>query len=192
VPNGPSRGACEDAAVAHTVLYVPVPELEGYIRWRHEVEGPEWLSPDAGHVHAHITLLGPFLPPRLVTDRVDAQLADLFGAVAPFEVTLAQVRVFPTGLVHLHPEPAGELARLTAALEARFPAYPPYAGEFAPVPHLSLCALGPGRDLATVRAELRGVLPVRTTVREVWLVAYAPHRTRVLRSYRLASTRADT
>lgn len=42
------------AADAHTVLYVPVPGLEDYIRWRHEVEGPQWLSPDAHHLHAHI------------------------------------------------------------------------------------------------------------------------------------------
>lgn len=171
--------------MAHTVLYVPVPALEPYIRWRHEVEGPEWLSPDADHVHAHITLLGPFVPEEDLTTEVHEELAALFAATEPFAFTLEDVRVFPSGLVHLHPEPAEPFAGLTAALVERFPAHPPYAGQFAPVPHLSLCALGPGRDLPLVRAELAGSLPVRARAEEVWLVRYEEHGTAVVRRYPL-------
>ena len=169
----------------HTVLYVPVPELEPYIRRRHVVEGPEWLSPDPAHVHAHLTLLGPFVPDDAVTEDLDAELAALFGAVEPFAFTLGEFRVFPSGLVYLHPEPTGPFESLTAALATRFPAFPPYAGEFAPVPHLSLCALGPGRDLRLVGKELAELLPVRATAREVWLVRYAERGTRTLRTYLL-------
>ncbi len=171
--------------MAHTVLYVPVPGLEPYIRWRHEVEGPEWLSPDDDHIHAHITLLGPFVPEDELTPQVDADLAALFAATEAFAFTLAQVRVFPSGLVHLHPEPAEPFEELTDALTARYPAHPPYAGEFAPVPHLSLCALGPGRDVPLVRQELADVLPVRTMAEEVRLVRYEEHGTRTLRTYPL-------
>ena len=171
----------------HTVLYVPVPALEPYIRWRHEEEGPEWLSPDPGHTHAHVTLLGPFAPESDLTAGLDADLAGLFAAVPAFGFVLEEVRVFPSGLVHLHPEPAAGFADLTAALTARYPAYPPYAGEFAPVPHLSLCALGPGRDLALVHDELRHLLPVRALAHEVHLVSYEPHGTRVLRTYPLGA-----
>jgi 2'-5' RNA ligase len=171
--------------VAHTVLYVPVPELEPYIRWRHEVEGPEWLSPDDDHTHAHITVLGPFVPEDEITAEVDTGLARLFAAAEPFAFTLAEVRVFPSGLVHLRPEPAEPFERLTAAVAARWPDHPPYAGAYDPVPHLSLCALEPGRDVPLVRRELAGVLPVRAKAEEVRLVRYAEHGTRTLRSYRL-------
>ena len=60
--------------MAHTVLYVPVPGLEPYIRRRHEGEGPEWLSPDHDHTHAHVTVLGPFVPERELTAQVHADL----------------------------------------------------------------------------------------------------------------------
>ena len=171
--------------MAHTVLYVPVPALEPYIRWRHEVEGPEWLSPEPDHTHAHLTVLGPFVPEEALTPQVHADLAELFAGTAPFTFTLEEVRVFPSGLVHLHPEPAEPFTRLTEAVTGRFPEHPPYAGEFAPVPHLSLCALEPGRDLDVVRAELAAVLPVRAVAEEVWLVRYEEHGTRQLRRYPL-------
>lgn len=171
--------------VAHTVLYVPVPALEAYIRWRHEVEGPEWLSPDPDHLHAHITLLGPFVPEAELTAQADTELAALFAATEAFAFALSEVRVFPSGLVYLHPEPAEPFARLTEALAARHPEHPPYAGQFAPVPHLSLCAVGPGRDLALVHDELAATLPVRAVAEEVRLVRYEERGTRTLRSYPL-------
>lgn len=171
----------------HTVLYVPVRALEPYIRWRHEEEGPEWLSPDPGHTHAHVTLLGPFAPESELTAELDAGLGDLFAAVPAFDFVLEDVRVFPSGLVYLHPEPAEVFAELTAALAERYPAYPPYAGEFAPVPHLSLCALGPGRDVPLVQDELVHLLPVRARAEQVHLVRYEPHGTRVVRTYPLGT-----
>ena len=171
--------------MAHTVLYVPVPALEPYIRRRHEVEGPEWLSPDDDHTHAHVTVLGPFVPEEALTPQVHADLTELFAGTAPFTFTLEEVRVFPSGLVHLHPEPAEPFTRLTEAATGRFPDHPPYAGEFPAVPHLSLCALEPGRDLDVVRAELAALLPVRVVAEEVWLVRYEEHGTRRLRRYPL-------
>lgn len=169
----------------HTVLYVPVPALEPYIRWRHEEEGPEWLSPDPGHTHAHVTLLGPFAPEAELTVELDAGLGAFFAAVPAFGFFLEDIRVFPTGLVYLHPEPAEGFAELTDALAARYPAYPPYAGEFPPVPHLSLCALGPERDLELVRGELGDLLPVKARAEEVRLVRYEAHRTTTIRAYPL-------
>lgn len=174
--------------MAHTVLYVPVPQLEPYIRWRHQHEGPEWLSPEDDHVHAHVTVLGPFVPEADLTPEHDADLAALIGGVPAFAFTLREIRVFPTGLVHLRPEPAEPFTRLTAAVAGRYPEHPPYAGEFDPVPHLSLCALAPGRDVPLVREELADVLPVRASAEEVRLVRYAEHGTRTLRRYPLAGS----
>lgn len=171
--------------MAHTVLFVPVPGLEPYVRRRHAQEGPEWLSPDPGHTHAHITVLGPFVPEGELTAEIDVDLAGLFAAAPAFDFVLEQIRVFPSGLVYLHPEPAEGFVQLTAALAARFPAYPPYAGDFAPVPHLSLCALAPGRDLEVVRDELASLLPVEARADEVRLVRYAEDDTGTLRTYRL-------
>ena len=53
------------------------------------------------------------------------------------------------------------------------------------MPHLSLCAVGPGRDLEVVRRELGHLLPVRAEAREVRLVAYAQNATRTVRTYPL-------
>lgn len=170
---------------SHTVLHVPVPALEPYIRGRHLVEGPEWISPDPGHVHAHITLLGPFADAAALAEGLEDDLDEVFGAVAPFTFSLGEVRVFPSGLLYLHPDPPEPFVAVTEALAARYPAYPPYAGAFAPVPHLSLCALGPGRDLGTVEAELAPLLPVRARATQAWLVRYQPHASRVLRRFRL-------
>ena len=53
------------------------------------------------------------------------------------------------------------------------------------MPHLSLCAVGPGRDLEVVRRELGHLLPVRGEAREVRLVSYAQNATRTVRTYPL-------
>jgi 2'-5' RNA ligase len=171
--------------VAHTVLLVPVPALEPWVRSRHLLEGPEWLSPDPGHVHAHVTVLGPFLAEPEIGDDVHATLAEVAAATEPFGFALEEVRTFPSGLIHLHPDPPEPFAALTNALVERFPDHPPYAGEYPAVPHLSLAAHGPGRDAAVVARELSGVLPVRAWADEVALVRYAEHDTRTLCTYPL-------
>jgi 2'-5' RNA ligase len=86
----------------------------------------------------HITILYPFLPVAILRPRVRRELAEIAGSIQPFEVRFARVGRFP-GAVYLVPEPAAPFAHLTAAIAARFPAYPPYEGAFDEiVPHLTL------------------------------------------------------
>ncbi len=58
------------------------------------------------------------------------------------------------------------------------------------MPHLSLCALGPGRDVPRVQDELAPLLPVRARAEQVHLVRYEAHGTRVLRTYPLGAAAA--
>ena len=53
-------------------------------------------------------------------------------------MTVRPGRALP-GVVYLAPEPAGPVLRLTAAVVAQFPDYPPYEGAFdVVIPHLTL------------------------------------------------------
>ena len=121
----------------HTVIAFPVPELDGWVRERTEHYDASYVSTDPGFVHAHITVLGPWVcdPTAVDLERV----AELVEEVEPFDVTLGAVHAFPDGLIHLRPVPEDPIRDLTARLWQAFPDHPPYAGAYAdPTPHLTL------------------------------------------------------
>lgn len=87
---------------------------------------------------AHVTLLFPFMRVTNLRPAVRRDLAEIASAVPPFDVAFARVDRFP-GAVYLVPDPSAPFAALTAAILARFPAFPPYEGAFDEViPHLTL------------------------------------------------------
>ena len=175
--------------MAHTVLVVPVPALEGYIRGRWEHYDAAWVSRDPDFTHAHITALAPFRPSP--TDADLARLAAIARATPAFDFVLDEVTAFPDGIVHAVPSPAAPFAALTARLWQAFPDFPPYAGEFADVvPHLTLDRLGPDVSVASVTADLAGTLPVRAWADRLELHRYAEGDCRVLRSWSLAGSLA--
>ena len=170
--------------MAHTVLLVPVPELEEFVRERTVHYDASFLSADPAFVHAHITVLGPFLddPGPADLDRVAAAVA----GVAPFGFTLVDVEEFPDGLLHLRPAPDGAFSELTGRLAAEFPQCPPYAGAFPdPVPHLTLDQRGEGISATSVTEALGAVLPARCRADRVALHRYANHDCRVLAEWKL-------
>lgn len=170
--------------MAHTVLAIPVVELEPYVRARWEHYDPDWVSVDPDFTHAHITALAPFLTVPTAGDL--AEVAAIAHATPAFDFTLAQVATFPNGLIHLVPEPATPFSTLTARLWEAFPQCPPYAGEFAGVvPHLSLDQVGEGVDEARVRAEVAVLLPVRVRASRLELHWYAEGDCRVLAGWDL-------
>jgi len=171
--------------VAHTVLVIPVPALESYIRGRWEHYDPAWVSRDPAFTHAHITALAPFLPAPSAADL--ARVAAIASATAAFDFVLDDVTAFPDGLVHAVPSPAAPFAALTDRLWHEFPACPPYAGEFDVVPHLTLDRVGPAVSLASVSADLAGLLPVRTRAERLELQWYAEGECRVLASWPLGA-----
>ncbi|MGV1008130.1 MAG: 2'-5' RNA ligase family protein [Dermatophilaceae bacterium] len=176
--------------MAHSVLVVPVAEMEAFVRARHLHYDPAYVSADPTFAHAHVTVLGPFLPRQQLSGPVLAQVGRIVAAVAPFGYRLERVATFPNGIIHLVPEPSEPFRRLTAALWRAFPAYPPYAGEFAEVaPHLTLDAVGAGVDEGSVRSAVAALVPADCVAEEVRLSWYEPGACQTLTSWPLGPGR---
>ncbi|KMS92367.1 2'-5' RNA ligase family protein [Prauserella rugosa] len=168
----------------HTVLAVGVPDLDDHVRTRTAHYDASFVSADPAFVHAHVTLLAPWMANPTTSD-LD-EVGRIAAATAPFDMRLARVDTFPDGLIHLRPEPEAPLRALTAALSAAFPDHPPYGGRFGDVrPHLTLDAVADGITPETVAAELRDLLPVRQRVDRIDLQWWANHDCRVLASWKL-------
>lgn len=170
----------------HTVLLVPVPALEPFVRARWEHYDRTWVSADPRFAHAHVTLLAPFLAPPL-TAAARRRLERVLDRHRALDFDLRRVATFPNGIVHALPEPDAGFRRLTADLVAAFPQCPPYAGEFPdPVPHLTLDLVHGEVTEASVKAAVAGVLPaVGCRADRVQLAWYAPGGCRVLHEWPL-------
>ncbi|TDC59257.1 2'-5' RNA ligase family protein [Streptomyces hainanensis] len=160
--------------VGQTALWVVVEEAEpvvGESRRRFDA------SASAG-VPAHVTVLVPFLAPDRLDDDVLGELAELFGAHAPFAVRFAECRRFPD-VLYLAPEPDAPFRELTEAVMARWPEVPPYGDRFAKVvPHLTVAHRQSGGVYDGVAAALAGRLPLRARVAAVELWASGGSRWR--------------
>jgi hypothetical protein len=138
-----------------TALIVVVPEAEpsvGGLRLEHDP------SARLG-VPAHITILFPYAP----TGDIDEDaLAGLFARFRPFEFVLDSVERFDDGHVWLRPSPAAPFEDLTAAVWQRWPAYPPYEGEYdEPIPHLTV---------SETSIDVQVELPIACRARDVTLI----------------------
>ncbi len=145
--------------MAHSVLVVPVPGVEDFVVERTERYDASFLSADPRFTHAHLTLLGPWVPMPTPAD-LDV-VAGIAASAEPFDYRLERVVAFPDGTIHLAPDPADPFAALTKVLFESFPDYPPYAGAFPDSPpHVTLEREAPGISVGSVRTELAAVLPV--------------------------------
>lgn len=166
---------------------VPVPELEPVVVERTRHYDSSFLSCDPGFVHAHITLLAPFLSDPGAADL--ERIGKIADAAAGFDYTLAQLHTFAGGTIYLAPEPAAPFAALTAELRAAFPQCPPYEGLFEPVPHLTVDHLAGGVSVADVRALLGAVVPARCRAERISLQWYANHDCHTLAEWSLGDRR---
>lgn len=174
----------------HTVLQVPAPPLEAFVRARTAHYDTDYLSSDPAFVHAHVTALGPFLPPGAIGGDELATLQRVLLEMAPFDVELTRIDTFPNGIIHLVPEPEEPFRRLTARLAEAFPQCPPYAGEFPDVrPHLTLDALSHTVSEASTLALLGDLVPAAWRAERVDLAWYAPGECRVLATWPLGPAR---
>jgi 2'-5' RNA ligase len=168
----------------HTVIAVPVPALDAFVRDRTHRYDASFVSADPDFGHAHVTLLGPWLASPTEADLVT--VAGLLAEEPPFPFTLAEVRQFPGGVVYLAPDPEGAFRRLTTRLAAAFTQTPPYAGEFPDqVPHLTLDHAVTGATVSLLGGELRDVLPVHVEAASVQLQWWDNHDCRVLHTWPL-------
>jgi 2'-5' RNA ligase len=170
-------------SVGHTVLVVPVPELEPFVVERTRHYDDTFVSADPSFVHAHITLLAPWLlhPAPADLERV----AKLAAAAEPFAFTLADLGVFPGGTIYLDPTPVEPFAALTAELVAAFPQCPPYDGLFDAVPHLTVDSVLGGVTAEDTRAALGELVPARCRADRISLQWYANHGCRTLAEWEL-------
>ena len=173
----------------HSVLQLPVPELEEWVRRRHAHYDDGFVSADPRFGHAHVTVLGPFDPaPSAATCAV---LAGIARDTPPVAVRLGRLAQFPDGIIHLVPEPDVDLRILTARLVAAFPQWPPYGGVrgAAPQPHLTLDAASAGVDaevdLATTADLLGDLVPVDVVLDRLQLAWWESGDCRVLAEWRL-------
>ncbi|MEN8672951.1 2'-5' RNA ligase family protein [Nocardioides sp.] len=176
-----------EGSPGHSVLQVPVPALEGFVRARTAHYDMGFVCDDPGYVHAHVTALGPFVAEP--TDEDLAVVARIAADTPAFEVVLGEVAAFPDGIIHLVPEPEAGFRALTARLCAAFPDHPPYGGRYGPpdavVPHLTLDVTSPDVDIASTRRLLGGAVPVVVRARRLDLVWYETGRCRLMRSWAL-------
>nr|WP_253945116.1 2'-5' RNA ligase family protein [Nocardioides sp. zg-DK7169] len=175
--------------------------MERFVRARTRHHDPAYLSPDPAHVHAHVTVLGPFLPEvgDGVGDDVRARVGAVAAAVAPFDFRLARLATFPNGIIHLVPEPDTGFRELTARLVEAFPQCAPYDGAFGSLealqPHLTLDlrVSEPGEVVTeeSTRALLDTLLdeplPLECRADRVDLAWYEQDRCGTLASWRLGA-----
>jgi 2'-5' RNA ligase len=155
--------------VAHSIVTIPVPEVEWLVRPRLALQDPRLIPADEDDTVAHLTVLGPFTTLAEIDDGTIAELTRFFADVTAFRFTLTGVHQFPGGAVYLGPEPAAPFRQLTHALHRRFPHHPPYGGAFDDVvPHVTVPMLD-GEGPADLERALAGALPVRCRAAEAAL-----------------------
>jgi len=157
--------------VGESAIIVPVSVPVAVSRLR------ERMDPSAGDgVPAHITLLYPFMPPSELKDDVRRRVEEIVEQEPSFPFVLGSVGRWPN-VVYLEPQPDDPFRRLTLALAAAFPDYPPYEGAHAEViPHLTIAADVPDDYFAAAEHALPTYLPIRDVAREAWLIGHTPEQ----------------
>jgi hypothetical protein len=167
----------------HSVLVVPVPELEPFVRSRWVHYEPGWVSEDPAFTHAHITALAPYLREPTAADL--ALVGRVAAATAPFDYELRDVAAFANGWIVAVPEPAGPFAALTRALWDVFPRCPPYAGRFDVAPHVTLDSESETISVSSTRSLIGDALPARCRADRLELHWYEEGGCRVLADWKL-------
>jgi 2'-5' RNA ligase len=156
------------------VAVVPPEEVGGpiqMIRRRHDRQVNRWMP--------HVNLLYPFRP-RAELPEAAPRLLAACGPVAPFTVSLGELRYFRHGsgscTLWLAPEPAEALRRLQEALQAAFPDCDDLSRFPAGfTPHLSVGQFRSAADCERVQAELqRAWRPIQFRLGEVSVLARGP------------------
>lgn len=118
----------------------------------------------------HVTLIYPFMDSRAVDEAVRERVRRALAGFAALDIVFDRLGTFPGGLWLEPVDPAPVLA-LIAALEAAFPAYPPFGGAFETViPHLTIAQAAPAQ-LSRIAREAPAILPLAARAEAVTLFA---------------------
>ncbi len=170
-----------------TALIIPIELPEALERLRLAGDPMAQLG-----VPAHVTLLFPFVPAAEVDDDIVGDVGRIMAAQPTFEVELTMTRRFPSSdpsvdaVLWLAPEPAEPFIRLTDALAAAYPAYPPYGGAHdVVIPHLTIATEDPAH-FDELESVIEAHLPVqRAALEAALLVEDADGRWSTARSFGL-------
>jgi hypothetical protein len=148
-------------------LIIEVPEAEPAVgQHRQRLD-----SSAAAGVPAHITVLGPFMPPETIDAPVLAELERLFTAASRFRFQLDHTDWFGNDVLWLAPHDPGPFTALTQRVYQAFPGFPPFEGQFAEViPHLTVGHGHPVSDLRAAEVAVKPHLPIDGQVTAVTLV----------------------
>ena len=136
----------------------------------------------------HVTILVPFLHDSEIDEDVLAELRVLFAGFAAFDVTFAQTVRFPT-VVYLAPDPEQPFRDMTAAVYARWPQCPPYAGKYPDAtPHASVVYDRTEAEYEEVVRELATRLPLRARAAAVDLLIFDGSRWNVRERFPLSES----
>ena len=134
-------------------------------------------DPSAAHgMPAHITLLYPFVPPRMLDHSTQLSVAAVARSHSSFSYSLHEMKQFP-GALYLAPSPSQPFRALASDLAMAFPDYPPYEGQFAEiVPHLTVASSPHERAFPRIEREFAkaqaGGLRVQCHASEVSLFVF--------------------
>jgi 2'-5' RNA ligase len=140
-----------------SALIIEVPQAEPAVHlYRERLDANAPLG-----IPAHITVLAPFMPPRLIDTSVLTRLGRLFAEVSPFRFRLDRTDWFSDGLLWLAPADPGPFRDLTQRVFRTFPAYPPFGGQHEViVPHLTVGYGHPLTDLRAAAEAIQDRLPI--------------------------------
>lgn len=135
----------------------------------------------------HITLLVPFVPAPLLDDEAEARVLRALSTHEPFDYWLDRIERWPGGILYLAPQPSFHFVKLTEALMAEFPDYPPYDGAHEEViPHATVAVSDDRRLLDRIAHDLEPKLPIACRAASAELVERgADDRWSLRRSYPL-------
>lgn len=171
----------------HTVLAIPVPALDAFVRQRTVLYDEAYLAEDPQFGQAHVTVLGPWVRDPTADDLV--RIAAIAASAEPFDYRLAATGVFPNGIIHLVPDPAEPFSTLTDRVWDAFPDHPPYADAFlGATPHVTLDAVGPDMDEARVRDLLGDLVPVAVRADRLQLQWWQAGNCHLQATWRLGAT----
>ncbi len=150
-----------------TGLILRIPEAEPVVgKWRSQHDSSAPLG-----VPTHVTVLYPWIPIDELTAEDRLAVAGIVAAMEPLEITFAALRRFPD-VLWLDPQPAAPILALTQAVARRWPAYPPYGGDYGnqPTPHLTISDTTDPDELGHIVSDVEQALPLRSWVAELSLL----------------------
>ena len=169
------------------VIFAPAAEpLVQRLRDKHDPSAPSDMP-------VHVTLLYPFVPRADVDAGLLEELRLFFAAYPRFAFSLAHTARFPK-VLYLAPEPLEPFQKLTRALVAQYPNYPPYGGTYDVddiTPHLTIAYTENSEELDAIEqafsADAASYLPIHTSAQTVSLMELRAGRWQVHTTFLLGS-----